>query len=115
MYALLVTWDLSSGAKTDREGLRPYLRERSVPRFRELAGLRQKVWLSQPGGKWGALYLFESEEARKTAIDHLHESPVVELTGKLPEHELFDVEAVVEGDHSGSELVTAGIAWQEAS
>lgn len=108
MYALLVTWDLSEGAKTDREALRSYLLERSMPRFRQMDGLRQKVWISQPNGKWGAMYLFESDAARQAAIDHLPESPVVELTGRHPTYETFDVEAVVEGAHSGSDLLSAG-------
>ena len=108
MYALLVTWDLSEGAKTDREALREYLVERSMPRFRQMDGLRQKVWISQPNGKWGAMYLFENDAARQAAIVHLPESPVVELTGKHPTFETFDVEAVVEGAHSGTDLLSAG-------
>lgn len=110
MYGLLVTWDLSEGAKATREDLRPYLRERSIPRFKQMAGLRQKTWISQPHGKWGAFYVFESDAARQAAIDHLNESPVVEITGKLPSYETFDVEAVVEGAHSGSDLLGAGLA-----
>jgi hypothetical protein len=110
MFGLLVFWDLAEGAATDREGLRDYLRERSIPRFREMEGLRQKVWLSQPDGKWGALYLFETEAAREAVIAHLDESPVVELTGKRPTWERFDVEAVVEGKHAGSDLLSAGLA-----
>jgi hypothetical protein len=110
MFALLVFWDLDDTAKVGREGLRDYLRERSMPRFREIEGLRQKVWLSQPGGKWGALYLFETQEARSQVIEHLGESPVVELTGKQPTWEAFDVEAVVEGKHGGSDLLTSGLA-----
>lgn len=43
-------------------------------------------------------------------VEHLSESPVVEITGKLPTFEFFDVEAVVEGQHSGIDLLAAGLA-----
>jgi len=111
MNGLLVLWDLSKGSKASFETLREYLREESMPRFRKMAGLRQKTWISNPEtGKWGALYLFETREQAQGVIDHLPESRVVELTGKLPTWELFDVEAVVEGEHSGSDLLTTGLA-----
>ncbi len=110
MYGLIVFWDLAEGAKTDRDGLRDYLREESMPRFQQMEGLRQKIWMSQPDGKWGAVYVFESDGARQAAIDKLGQSPVVEKTGKMPQWEAFDVEAVVEGQHSGSDLLSAGLA-----
>jgi hypothetical protein len=76
-----------------------------------MAGLRQKTWISNPGtGKWGALYLFETREQAEAVIEHLPQSRVVELTGNLPTWELFDVEAVVEGEHSGSDLLAMGLA-----
>lgn len=58
----------------------------------------------------GRLYLFEERVQAQAVIDHLGESPVVALTGRTPAAHLFDVEAVVEGQHSGLDLLAAGLA-----
>ena len=109
--ALLVLWDLSEGSGATFEELRDYLRERSIPRFEALEGLRQKTWISSAAsGKWGALYLFDERHQAQAVIDHVVESPVVAMTGKHPTAELFDVEAVVEGQHSGIDLLATGLA-----
>lgn len=111
MHALLVLWDLSQGSNATFEELRTYLQEQSIARFEQMAGLRQKTWISSTeSGRWGALYLFEQREQAQAVIDHLAESPVVAKTGVRPTHELFEVEAVVEGKHSGVDLLTAGLA-----
>lgn len=111
MHALLVLWDLSKGSNATFEDLRTYLQEQSIARFEQMAGLRQKTWISSTeSGRWGALYLFEQREQAQAVIDHLAESPVVAKTGVRPTHELFEVEAVVEGKHSGTDLLTAGLA-----
>jgi len=111
MHALLVTWDLSDGSNATFEELRTYIAERSIPRFEQMVGLRQKTWVSSPESqRWGAMYLFEEREQAQAVIDHLPSSPVVELTGLMPTYELFDVEAVVEGQHAGTDLLTAGLA-----
>ncbi len=110
MHALLVLWDLTDSPATFEE-LREYLIERSIPRFEQMAGLRQKTWISNPESRrWGALYLFEERGQALAVVDHLSESPAVEITGKLPTYELFEVEAVVEGQHSGVDLLAAGLA-----
>lgn len=55
LTALLVLWDLSAGSNATFEELRGYLRERSIPRFEQMPGLRQQTWISDPAsGKWGA-------------------------------------------------------------
>ncbi len=111
LTALLVLWDLSEGSGATFDELRDYLRERSIPRFEQLEGLRQKTWISSPAsGRWGALYLFEERDQAQAVIEHLAESPVVTLTGRHPTAEIFDVEAVVEGQHSGLDLLMAGLA-----
>lgn len=111
LTALLVLWDLSEGATATFEELRAYLRERSIPRFEGLEGLRQKTWISDPvTGAWGALYLFDQREQAQAVVDHLGESPVVALTGRHPTWRMFDVEAVVEGQHAGVDLLAAGLA-----
>ena len=111
LTALLVLWDLSEGSGATFDELRDYLRERSIPRFELLEGLRQKTWISSAESmRWGALYLFEERHQAQAVIDHLVDSPVVTLTGKYPTAQLFDVEAVVEGQHSGLDLLMAGLA-----
>lgn len=110
MHALLVLWELDGSPATFEE-LRTYIAERSIPRFEQVEGLRQKTWISsRKSGRWGALYLFETREQAQAVVDHLPQSPVVEMTGRLPTHELFEVEAVVEGQHSGVDLLAAGLA-----
>lgn len=112
MHALLVLWDLSGGSQASFEELRQYLWEKSMPRFRQVEGLRQKTWISNPEtGKWGALYLFEKRGQAEAVIAHLGESPVVAMTGRTPEWQLFDVETIVEGQHEGTDLLTAGLVW----
>ncbi len=114
LYALQVMWELGPAAQGSRatiEELRDYLRERSIPRFEGMAGLRQKTWISNPEtGRWGALYLFDTAEARQAAADAASGSPVVDLTGLTPVYEMFDVEAVAEGVHAGHDLRDAGLA-----
>jgi hypothetical protein len=115
MHALLVLWELGStpAAAATFETLRTYLVERSIPRFEQMDGLRQKTWISNPEtGRWGALYLFEERAQAEAVVEHLSESPVIEITDRLPTHEIFNVEAVVEGQHAGTDLLTAGLARQ---
>ncbi|MCA9843401.1 MAG: YdhR family protein [Dehalococcoidia bacterium] len=112
MHALLVLWDLSTDSKATFEELREYLWTRSMPRFREMEGLRQKTWISSSDtGEWGALYVFERRDQAEAVIGHLSDSPVVELTGKRPTARIFEVEAIVEGQHDGADLLTSGLVW----
>jgi hypothetical protein len=112
MHALLVLWDLSAGSKASFEELREYLWEKSMPRFRQMEGLRQKTWISNPQtGTWGALYLFERREQAEAVVAHLDESPVVAMTGRKATWQLFDVETVVEGQHEGTDLLSTGLVW----
>ncbi len=114
MRALIVLWDLSAGSKATFAELRRYLREESIPRFRQLEGLRQKTWISNPAtGLWGAMYLFDTREQADELVAHISGGRVVELTGLQPAVQEFDVEAVVEGRHAGTDLLGAGLAWAE--
>jgi hypothetical protein len=112
MHALLVLWDFSNGTKMGIDELRTYIRDESMARFRQKEGLRQKVWISNGGTlRWGAMYLFETcaqAEAQAATVTR-----VEEMTGVKPTHEIFAVEAVVEGQHSGVDLLTSGRVWQE--
>ncbi|HEY5476092.1 MAG TPA: YdhR family protein [Tepidiformaceae bacterium] len=114
MHALVVIWDLSAGSKISMEGLREYIRDESMTRFRQVEGLRQKTWISNPEtGRWGAVYLFEKREQADDVVAHVNEGRVVQLTGLTPSIERFDVEAVIEGKHSGIDLLTSGLAVEQ--
>ncbi len=115
MHALLILWDLSTGSKVTVAELRTYIREESMARFRRVEGLRQKTWLSNAErGEWGALYLFETRAQADEVVAHVMEGRVVQLTGLRPEVRRFDVEAVVEGRHSGFDLLSSGLALESA-
>jgi len=82
MRAVLVLWDLSSGSKVSFEELRQYLRDESIAMFGQLAGLRQKTWISNPEtGRWGALYLFDEREQADALVGRIDRGRVVALTG----------------------------------
>lgn len=115
MHALIVTWDLSAGSKVSIEKLREYIRDESMARFRQVVGLRQKTWISNPETqKWGAVYLFERREQADDVVAHVNTGRVVQLTGLKPTIERFEVEAVIEGVHSGVDLLTIGLAVEQA-
>ena len=115
MHALIVMWDLSAGSKASIEELRRYIREESMDRFRQVEGLRQKTWISNPDSqRWGAVYLFEKREQADDIVAHVASGRVVELTGLKPSVQRFDVEAVIEGRHSGVDLLASGLAVEQA-
>lgn len=109
MVVKIVLWSLAD-SKTTIEELRRYLRDESVDEFAEVEGLRFKAWISDPAGeRWGAFYLFESVEA----ADGVMPGRARELIGKEPDlHELFDLEASVEGRHDTEELSHLGLAFE---
>jgi hypothetical protein len=114
MRAVLVLWELSSGSNVTIAELRDYLRNESIARFRQLQGLRQKTWVSNEAMRtWGAMYLFETREQADALVEHVAEGRAAELIGLQPRVQEFDVEAVVEGRHAGTELLAAGLAWQK--
>jgi putative monooxygenase ydhR len=105
-----VIWNLAD-SKTTIEELRRYLREESVDEFEEVEGLRFKAWISDPATeRWGAVYLWESEEAARQALP----SRARELIGKDPDiGEEFDVEATIEGQFEIDELSRHGLAFED--
>jgi hypothetical protein len=105
----LVLWNLADSKTTIAE-LRGYLREESVDRFAEVPGLRFKAWISDEATeRWGAVYLWESEEAAQQAVP----SRARELIGKDPDiGEDFDVEATIEGRFEIEELSRLGLAFE---
>jgi hypothetical protein len=106
----LLIWNLAD-SKTTIEELRRYLREESVDQFEDVSGLRFKAWISdQATERWGAIYLWESEEAARQVAP----SRARELIGKDPDvGEEFDVEATIEGRFELEELSRLGLAFEE--
>ncbi len=112
MRAEIVWWDLSASEQTI-ESMRDYLRRESVAAFSEVPGLRFKMWLSDSAtNRWGAVLLWESEEASRQALP----SRAVELVGYPPvlAHG-FDVEATTEGRYETQRLALQGLAFAEAT
>jgi Putative mono-oxygenase ydhR len=105
----LVLWNLADSKTTIAE-LRRYLREESVDQFAEVPGLRFKAWISDEATeRWGAVYLWESEEAAQQAVP----SRAREMIGKDPDiGEDFDVEATIEGRFEIEELSRLGLAFE---
>lgn len=71
------------------------------------------MWLSDPAtNRWGAVLLWESEEASRQALP----SRALELIGYPPAaaHE-FDVEATAEGQYKTQRLALQGLAFTEAA
>jgi Putative mono-oxygenase ydhR len=109
MILRLVLWNLAD-SKTTIEELRRYLREESVDQFEQVPGLRFKAWVSdEVTERWGAVYLWESEEAAAQVIP----SRARELIGKEPDiGEEFDVEATIEGEFEIEALSRLGLAFE---
>jgi hypothetical protein len=111
MIVQLVLWNLAD-SKTTIEELRRYLREESVDRFEEVAGLRFKAWVSDEATeRWGAVYLWESPAAATQTLGV--QDRARELIGKEPDiGEEFDVEATIEGRFEVEELSRLGLAFE---
>ena len=109
MMALLMQFELGAtyGSLDD---LRTYIAQQSVPKYREMQGLRLKIFLSDSDGDtFGALYLWETESALEAALPELGTS-VRNRWGIEPRMQRFTVEAVVEGRHSTPDLSRVGQA-----
>lgn len=111
MIALFMLFPLSTTHKTVG-ALRSYIVDRSVAKYREVDGLRMKVFLSnQDEDTFGALYLWESEEALAAALPQLGAS-VQDRWGIVPTMQRFEVEAIVEGRHATPDLARVGRALE---
>lgn len=117
VYASIILWDLSTSAQTVAS-LRGYLRDHAVNAYAEVAGLRQKVWVSAigPDGEtWGAIYLWDDERlayGRPPGV-----SRAVELIGYRPTQRMyFSVEAATEGPGTvGALAAGVGLAYEDPS
>ncbi|MFE3639983.1 hypothetical protein ACFXOM_03045 [Streptomyces sp. NPDC059169] len=98
LYCTVILWDLGRSGQTVAS-LRAYLRDYAVEAYAKTPGLRQKVWISSTGPEgeqWGAVYLWDSEEAAYGRPPGV--SKVVDLIGYRPtERRYFSVEAATEG------------------
>ena len=109
MIALLMQSDLGP-THGSIEALRAYIADESMPKYRQMAGLRLKIFLSdEVGDSFGALYLWESEAALEAALPHLGSS-VRERSSAALRLERFQVEAIVEGRHNTPDLSQVGAA-----
>jgi putative monooxygenase ydhR len=106
MLVRFVLWNLADSLTTI-DDLRSYVRDESVDAFEEVPGLLFKAWIADEATeRWGAVYVFESEEAADQPLP----SRARELIGKDPEiAEVFDVEATVS---VASELSRRGLALE---
>ena len=112
MFALLLMWDFKDKPREVFDQLRKYIAEESWQRHGKQEGLRHKVWFSdEETGKWGAFYLWESKEKMEEYIRTM--SRVQALTGVAPSILRYDVEAIQEGNHSGENLLSLGLAWAD--
>ena len=106
MIALLMVFDLTDSPVGLGE-LRSTLQE-SKERYRQMDGLRQKVYLSDESGKFGGFYLFETQDALDAALPRLRASSTQRRSGVTPRLVQFNVEAIVEGRHSTPHLSPVG-------
>ena len=110
MYALLLTWDLSSNDPEVFQELRSYIAAESWQRYRGVEGLIQKVWFSnEETGVFGAFYLWQSRESRERETASMYR--IEEKTGVKPVIRRFEIEAIQEGTHHVEELLERGQAW----
>ncbi|MEU1709133.1 hypothetical protein ABZ478_27870 [Streptomyces sp. NPDC005706] len=107
MKAMIAWWDLTESRQTAGT-LRDFIREESK-HWTDIPGLLLKTWLSDPStGRWGALLLWESEEAARAA--ELPRSPAELIGYPVDFRAWFDVEATIEGPHSLDSLGNLGPA-----
>ena len=105
MVVRLVLWNLADSLTSVGE-LRRYLQDEAVEKFEDVPGLLLKLWVSdETTERWGAIYLFESQEASEQELP----SRARELIGKEPDIvEVFDLEASVS---VSTQLAHLGLAF----
>src|SRR6266576_5360485 len=105
MIVRFVLWNLADSLTNIGE-LRRYLRNEAVDAFTDVEGLRFKAWISdEVSERWGAVYLFESEEAARQQLP----SRARELIGKEPDGvEECELEATAEGGYDDDALARLG-------
>lgn len=91
----VVWWDLARSQETV-ESLEKDLRDGTVEPWREVKGLRLKLWIAdRERGRWGAVMWWDSDVP---AARPLPPNRAAELIGYAPDHRAsFEVAAMVEG------------------
>jgi hypothetical protein len=102
MRATISWWDLAGSGQTI-DSMRGHLRDEGVEAWRAVAGMRAKFWISDPEtDRWGAVMLWDSAAGPPA---ELPPNRAAEILGRPPSLRMAtDVEAVVEGLHSGGSL-----------
>ncbi|MFG3392367.1 hypothetical protein [Streptomyces parvus] len=105
MKAMIAWWELA-GSGHDAASLRTFLRA-ETRNWEAVDGLLLKMWISDPEHeRWGAVLVWESEEAASRA--ELPRSAAEVIGQPLGLRVWFDVEATVEGNHSLPSLAGHG-------
>jgi trans-2,3-dihydro-3-hydroxyanthranilate isomerase len=101
-------WDLDGSAQTI-DSLMSHLRDEAVRAWADVPGLRLKFWMAdRVRNRWGAVMIWEHD---RPAGQSLPPNRAAELIGWPPQHRLrFEMEAAVEGRHSGPVLHGLGAA-----
>ncbi|MEU9224284.1 hypothetical protein AB0D40_07920 [Streptomyces massasporeus] len=97
-------WELDGSPQTI-DSLREHLRDGAVDPWREVPGLRLKLWMAdRQHNRWGAVMLWEADRPADLPANH-----ATALIGRPPTHRIrFDVEATVEGAYALRELQGLG-------
>jgi hypothetical protein len=107
MYGLTIRWSLTHAVGGVDEALRAYVRDESVARFTDMAGLHLKVWQIVDGGFFAGVYLWATEAARTEFLERFRASPskVTQLLG-------HDPDVIQEWDVAGLAIGGAGFPEQ---
>ena len=110
MSALLLMWDLADSPIEVFQKLRDYITRESWARYANRADLIRKVWVSsEEDAVFGAFYLWATVEAMEGEISNMYR--VEAMTGVAPSILRLQVEAIQEGQHHITDLLSIGLAW----
>ncbi|MEV7389977.1 hypothetical protein [Streptomyces sp. NPDC091215] len=100
MWVDIAWWDLDGTPQTV-DSLREHLRDGAVDAWRDVPGLRLKLWMAdRQHNRWGAVMLWEADRPAE-----LPPNRAAQLIGRPPTHRTrFEVEATVEGAHIPARL-----------
>jgi hypothetical protein len=115
MYLVVLAWDLTDSAVTFGE-LRTWVADKAAADFAGLTGVRSKAWFSNEEKRtWGAVYIVDSMETlRPGRIPRLANGKTGPVGTPPTTMSWFDLEAFVKGPADLTELLGAGLVWEEA-
>ena len=87
MYGLTIRWSLTHAPAGVDAALRSYVRDTSIERFTDLAGLHFKTWQIVDGGFFAGVYVWSTAAARSAFLEAFRAapSPVTQLVGHDPD------------------------------